>query len=136
MQNLEGDDLAGLGDESGHVRRCDPLTPDSGQVVIGRPPGDGATLSDEDRHGVLLQLGEQLARRWHTYPLHRLTGAGVDQLRRIPGQQQGCGLTDFNRPVDREMNRDRGARRITSTAGREVQDVHDPSVSLVGRGVN
>ena len=136
MQNLEGDDLARLCDESGHVRGRNPLTPDPGQVVVGRPPGDGTAPSDEHRDGVLAQLGEQLAGRRDADPLHRFPRAGVEQLGRIAGQQQTGGLTDFNRPVDREVNGDRCARRIARTAGREIQDVHRSSVCPDHRVVN
>jgi hypothetical protein len=58
---LEGQDAVVLLEETGDVRRRDPRPAQPAQVLIGRPTGDGAALSDEDRDLVVAELCEELA---------------------------------------------------------------------------
>ncbi len=76
--------------EPGDIGRGHPLAPDGSQVVFGRPTGDGARLSDEDRHLVLAELREQLPGRRHPHPLERVPGRCVHQLGRVAGQYEAA----------------------------------------------
>lgn len=56
----DGDEAIGVLDEPGDVDGRHPLRAELGQVVVGRPTGDRASLSDVDRNVVLAGLGEQV----------------------------------------------------------------------------
>ena len=56
------DTIAG-GEQPCHLGRAHPPPVDFGQVLVGRPTGDGAALSDEDGNRMVAQLGQQLAHR-------------------------------------------------------------------------
>jgi hypothetical protein len=79
---LEGHDTIAVGEQPCHIGRARPSPIDLGQVLVGRPTGDGAAPSDEDWDFVVAQLGQQLARRWQPDPLHALRVVADEQLGR------------------------------------------------------
>ena len=68
---LERHHAVAVGEQLRHVGRGDPAPPDLFEIVVVRPTGDGATLSDEDRHFVVAQLGEKIAEGRNTDALER-----------------------------------------------------------------
>lgn len=56
------DTFAG-GEQSCDLWRAHPSPVNFGQVLVGRPTGDGAASSDEDRDLMFAQFGQQFARR-------------------------------------------------------------------------
>ena len=58
------------------------------QILISRPTGDRATLSDEDRDLVLADLGEQLPSRRDADSLDCLPGAGAHELGGVAGEEE------------------------------------------------
>ena len=50
---LERHHAVAVGEQLRHVGRGDPAPSDLFEIVVVRPTGDGATLSDEDRHFVV-----------------------------------------------------------------------------------
>src|SRR5688572_17564548 len=99
----EGDDLVRLFDQAGDVGRADPLAADAGELLLGRPRGDGATLSDIHGHHVGSGLAEQLAQRWQAGPLRRFEQLGLQELRRVAGEHDSDLVAPFDRAVDGEM---------------------------------
>ena len=65
------DEAIGFFDQAGDIWWGHPLSADGGEIVIGRPTGDRAALSDVDRHLVITGLRHQLAYRRDAYPLGR-----------------------------------------------------------------
>ena len=76
-ETSERDDSVGPFDEAGHIGWGDPLAADAYELVLGRPPGDGATLSDVDRNRVLPGLAHQLSGRRQPHAFHSLEGVGL-----------------------------------------------------------
>lgn len=58
---LERDDAVAVGEQLRHIRRRDPAPPEPRKIVVVRPTGDGAALSDKDRHFVVAQLGQKIS---------------------------------------------------------------------------
>lgn len=58
---LERDDAVAVGEQLRHVGRGDPAPSDLFEIVVVRPTGDGAALSDKDRHFVVAQLGQKIS---------------------------------------------------------------------------
>src|ERR1044072_4730334 len=83
----EGQELVGGGAELGRIGRGHPASVDLREVLFGRPTGDGASLSDKDRNGMIPQLGNQLAHRRHADALHLLEVVTEQQLGRIAGKE-------------------------------------------------
>jgi len=96
---LEGHDAVALGEEPRHVRGCHPASVDLVEVLVGRPTGDGAALSDEDRDCVVSQLGEEFTRRRHAHALHPVRVVVQEKLGRIATQD------DSTSPVPPRRNR-------------------------------
>ena len=120
----EGDDAVVLLDKPGDIGRRRPRSTHTGQVIVGRPTGDRATLSDEDRDSMLQELRQQLPYRrdTHTFePVRRLLG---QQLSRVADKHNRRLVADLDRPVDRNVERYRSPRRVPSTRSGEVQRLH------------
>ena len=60
---LQRDDLAGVDDQSGGVRRGNPRSVHGSEIFFGDPTGHGATLSDEHRHRVLDGFDDEVTQR-------------------------------------------------------------------------
>ena len=72
----ECDDPIGLLDEAGHIGRGDPPPANAYEFVLGRPTGDSAALSDEDRNFMLPGLAEQVSGRRQPHAFHSLERVG------------------------------------------------------------
>jgi hypothetical protein len=59
---------------SREFRRREPAGLDPLEIVVGRPPGDGASLSDVDRHLVLAEFAEEVARGRDAHAFDTLGG--------------------------------------------------------------
>lgn len=70
-------DSIGLLDEAGHIGRGDPLPADTYELVLGRPTGDSATLSDVDRSPVLPGLAEKVSGRRQPHAFYSLERIGL-----------------------------------------------------------
>ena len=57
---LRADDPVVLGDHQRKLGRREPRRPDPLEVLVGRPTGDGAALSDEDGNLVVDEFREEL----------------------------------------------------------------------------
>ena len=108
FETSEADEAVGGLNEPSNIRWCDPLPADRQQVLVGRLTGDRTPLSNVDRHVVLLRLGEQLAHGWHADTLQAVADSGLEQFGCVPGKYHADVVTDFQRPVDGEVKRDRG----------------------------
>ena len=93
LRASHADEAVGLFDQPGDVGWRHPLPAQCGQVVFGRPTGDGAALSDVDRDLMLADLGEQLAGRWQAEALELLTGVGLHELGGVPGEHDADGVS-------------------------------------------
>ena len=89
----QADEAICLFDEPSHIRWSHPLTAEAIQVVIGRPTGHRASLSDVDGDLVLPRLGEQVADRWHTKALQSLPDVRLGQLRCVSSKHESDGVT-------------------------------------------
>jgi hypothetical protein len=58
---LDADDPVVLFHHSREFRWREPARLDPLEILVGRPPGDGASLSDVDRHLVLAELSKEVA---------------------------------------------------------------------------
>lgn len=67
MRSSEGENLVDLCDQYCEFWRRDPCSAEFRKVIVGRPTGDCATLSDVDGQLVLLDLGYQLPHRGDPY---------------------------------------------------------------------
>src|SRR5918994_1083055 len=128
VEASEAHDPVGGLDEPSHIGRSDPPPADRRQVGLGRLTGDGTSLSNVDRDVVLSRLGEQVADGWHADALQRVPHAGLEQFRRVTGENDADLMTDLERPVDREVEWDRGPGRIGSARRGQVQRPHGASV--------
>jgi len=99
LEGSDGDEAVGVLDKAGDVGWADPLRAELGQVVVGRPTGGRATLSDVDRQRVLAGLGEQVPQRWHSETLDRIASLSVEQFGGISSKDQGGGLAGFEGAV-------------------------------------
>ena len=61
----EREDLIRLSAELGRVRGSGPARIELRELLVGRPTGDGTSLSDVNRNGVIPELCDQLAHRRH-----------------------------------------------------------------------
>ena len=52
-RRLERHHAVAVGEQLRHVGRGDPAPSDLFEIIVVRPTGDGATLSDKDRHFVV-----------------------------------------------------------------------------------
>jgi hypothetical protein len=66
---LERHHTVALGKEPRHVGWRHQASVDHKKDVLGRPTGDGAALSDEDRNLVVPELGQELTRRGQAHTL-------------------------------------------------------------------
>ena len=79
-------DAIALGKQHRHLRGRHPASVDLHQVFVGRPTGDSAALSDEDRDCVISQLGKQVTNRRHAYALDAIGVVAEQQLRSVPAE--------------------------------------------------
>ena len=80
----EGHDLVALRKEPRHVGGRHPAPVDLLKVVVVRPTGDGAALSDEHRNGMVSQLGEELTRWRHAHALDLIGVVAKQELSASP----------------------------------------------------
>ena len=78
---------------------CDPLPTDCRQVVLGRPTGDRAPLSNVDRQIVLMRFREQLAHGWHADTLQGVAHGGLEQFGGVTGEYDADVGTNIQRPM-------------------------------------
>ena len=121
---LEGHNPIALCKEPRHVRGCHPAAVDLPEVVVVRPTGDGAALSDEHRNGMVSQLGEKLTRRRHTQALHPVGVVAQQKLCGIATQDDRGLLSHLDGTVGRQMKRDRGSSRVGRASTDEVRDLY------------
>ncbi len=124
----KSDDSIGVFDQAGHVRRGDPLAAHAGELILGRPPGDGAALSDVDRNGVFTGLAQEFPRWWHPDAFHPLDHVGKNELGGVAREDHPDLVADLDRAVDRQMQRDRSSSRVRRSTGSQVENPHDQSV--------
>ena len=91
----QADEAICLFDEPSDIRWSHPLTAEAIQVVVGRPTGHRASLSDVDGHVVLPGLGDQFAHWGHTNALQVITDVCLRQLRCVSGQHNADSVTDL-----------------------------------------
>ena len=94
-QSSEADEPIRLLDETGDVRWADPLSAERPEILVGRPTGDRASLSDVHRHFVLPNLGEQVAHRRDADTLETFADVSLQQLGGVAGQHHPNGVTDL-----------------------------------------
>ncbi len=58
---LESDDSVSVGDECGDVGRSRPRAIQRGEVIVGCPTGNGATLSNVDENGSFDRFRDEVA---------------------------------------------------------------------------
>jgi hypothetical protein len=92
---LDADEAIRLLDETGDVRWADPLSAERPKILLGRPTGNRASLSDIHRYFVLPSLGEQVAHRWEANALESFADIDLQQLRRVAGQHHADCVTNF-----------------------------------------
>lgn len=108
----QADEAIRFFDETSDIRWSHPLASERRQVIVSRPTGDSASLSDVHRHFVLPGLGEQVAKRWHAKALDSFANVGLHQLRGVSGQYEADCVTHFQGAVHGEVNRDGCAGRV------------------------
>src|SRR4029077_9302129 len=79
----------------------DPLPDDAGEVVVGCPTGNRASLSDIDGNVVLTRFGEQLAGGREPDPFDAVAHALLHHFGRVAGEDNADGVTDLDRSVHR-----------------------------------
>jgi Glyoxalase-like domain len=121
----DADEPVGGLDKPSDIGRCDPLPADRRQVFVGRLTGDRTRLSDVDGQVVLPRLGEQLASWWHTDADKAVAHARLEQFGCVAGEHDTDIVTDLQRPVDGEVNWNRGASRIGAAGRGHVQHPHE-----------
>jgi hypothetical protein len=121
---LEGQDAVVLLEQAGDVGRRDPSTAQPAQVGVGRPTGDGATLSDVDRDLVVAELREQLAERRDADTLDAVRRLLGEKLSRVAPEHDGHIVSDLEGSVRGDVKRNRGAGRIAGSRAAEVQRLH------------
>ena len=122
------DEPVGRFDESSDIGWCDPLPADGRQVFVSRLTGDGACLSNVDGHFVLPRLREQVADRWYPDTFQVLADIGLEQFGRVASEYDADVVTDFQRPIDGEVQWNRGASRIGAAGRDHVDRLHESSV--------
>ena len=73
-------------------------------------------------------FAQQVPRGWDADALESLGRLAGGELRRVAGQHDGALLSCFDRPVRREVERDRRARRVQRARCGEVEDPHRVSL--------
>jgi len=99
----DADDPVVLLDQPRQVGRRDPAAAEPGQVLVGRPTGDRAALSDVDRDLVVEQLPEEVARGRDTDALNAVGGLSRDELGRVAREHDGALLTYLDGAVRRNV---------------------------------
>ena len=89
---LEADDPVSAGDECGHVRRSRPRPVQCGEVVVGRPTGNGTTLSNVNEHRSFHRFRDEVAQRWQPDPFDAIAHIGTHDLCRITHKDETGGL--------------------------------------------
>ena len=105
-RNSERDDSIGLFDQAGHVRRGDPLAAQAYELLLGRPTGDSATLSDVNRNLVFAGLAQQFPRWRYPDAFHFIEYLRQQELGGVTGQHQPDLVADLDRAVDCQVQRD------------------------------
>jgi hypothetical protein len=82
-------------DETGDVRWAHPLAAEHREVLVGRPTGDGASLSDVDRYVVLPGFGEKVPDRWDANALEAFADLDLQEFGRVTGEHEADGVTDI-----------------------------------------
>jgi hypothetical protein len=126
----EGEYLVGRTAKLRHIWRSDPGTLQDSKVLIGRPTGDGATLSDVDGHSVVLELGEELARWRHAEALDPLGVVIQNHLGCVPRQHDGGLLSYLQGAISSEMKWDRCPRWVCGPRCGYIDDPHDLPLSF------
>jgi len=121
---LEGHDAVALGKQRRDLWRRDPRSVDLRQVFVGRPTGDGAALSNEDRDRVIPQLREQLTNRRDANPLRAIDVVVKQQFGGVAAEHDRHLLSHLDRPVGCQMKRNRGACSVARACADEVGDPH------------
>jgi hypothetical protein len=89
----EADDAIGVFDEPSDIRWSHPLAAEELQVVVGRPTGNRAPLSNVDRHLLLPRLREEVPPGWQANALHLLTDCRLDQFGRVSSENNSDRMT-------------------------------------------
>jgi len=133
-RHLKSEYPVGLCTQARHVRRARPPAIDDPQalLVLRRPTGDRAPLSDVYGDLMLPQLLQQLAHWGHTHPFYALGVVAYNQVRTVPRENHTYLLPDLQGAVDRYVQRDRGQGGIVNPPVDYVQELHlvSPSVKL------
>ena len=94
-RQLGADDPVVLGDHPRELGRREPARPDPLEILVGRPTGDGAALSDEDGHLVFDELREKLSQGRDADALEVLRRLPRRQLGRVAGEHH-CALLSLS----------------------------------------
>src|SRR5687768_15558349 len=87
VPELEGDGAVGFGGEAGDVDGGYPAgAADAGEVVVGRPTGDGAAASDVEGDAFVLGFGKELGERGDAEAGDLVGDAGEDELGGVGGE--------------------------------------------------
>lgn len=73
-------------DETGDVRWAHPLATEHPEVLVSRPTGDGASLSDVDRYVVLPGFSEKVPDRRDANALEAFADIDLQELGRVTGE--------------------------------------------------
>jgi hypothetical protein len=84
------------GKQPGNIRRCDPAAAQLLKVLVGRPTGDGAPLSDEHWDFVIAQLRQQLTHRRKTSSFELVGVVTEQKLGRVTGEDDGGLVPDLD----------------------------------------
>ena len=125
---LDSDDAVVLRDHPSELGRSEPARVQPLQVCVGRPTGDGATLSDVDRNAVVDELLQQLLQRRNADTFDLPCVLARDELRPIACQRNRALLPFDDRAVGRNVERKRRSRRIASPCRYQIEDLHRASV--------
>ena len=128
--------MVALGEASGDVSWGDPRPVDLLQVVVVRPTGDGAGLSDVDRNVVLAELGKELAGWRHSDAFQPLCRVVEQELCRVAAEDDRHLVSKLDRAVGSEVKRNRRASRIGGACAREVRDPHRANIAGPMTGSN
>lgn len=101
----EREDLIRLAAELGRLRRGGPAPTELREILVGRPTGDGASLSDVNRNGVVPELCNQLAHRWHADAVDLIEVVAQKHLGSVTRKDHRDVVAHFDRTVDGQVER-------------------------------
>ena len=112
----------------GQLGRSQPVRVQPGQVVVSRPTGDRATLSDVDGDSVVDELCEELARWRNADAFDAVRGRAYRELDAVSGQRDRALLIRLDRAVRSQVQQQRRSRRISGPRCDQIEDLHNATL--------